>query len=361
MTTSNKRPHRVAVIPGDGIGLEVTRAALIVLHTAAAAFGLRMQTDDFDWGCEHYLKTGSMMPEDGLSILSEYDAILLGAVGDPTVPDHVSLWGLLIPIRRAFEQYVNLRPVRLLPNMKSPLRDRGEGDIDLVIVRENTEGEYSQLGGRHGRGIDEFAIQSAVFTGRGTRRIMEYALNLSYDRRKQVTSATKSNGLVHSMPFWDEIFAQVVARHPEIRTDSCHVDALAARLILQPDTVDVVVASNLFGDILSDVAAAIVGGLGVAPAGNINPERTYPSMFEAVHGSAPDIAGKGVANPVAQILASALMLRHLGEEDVAEAIESSVTGALADGVLTRDAGGVKGTFEVAEAVAERLAYTYPRV
>jgi tartrate dehydrogenase/decarboxylase/D-malate dehydrogenase len=349
--------HRIACIPGDGIGVEVTEEARGVLDRAAERFDFRLEWTDFDWSCERYLRTGRMMPEDGLDRLAEHDAVLLGAVGFPGVPDHVSLWGLLIPIRRAFDQYVNLRPVRLLPGLVSPLAGRAASDLDMVIVRENSEGEYSQIGGRHRPGTpEEFVVQQSVFTRRGVLRIIRYAFEVARERGGAVCSATKSNGLVHSMPFWDEVFAEVAAGYPDVPHEQCHVDALAARMVLQPDRVDVVVASNLFGDVLSDLAAAVVGGLGTAPSANINPERRHPSMFEAVHGSAPDIAGKGLANPVAQVLTAAMMLTHLGEHRAADAVRAAVDAVLRDGtVRTPDIGGESTTSKLGAAIRDAVA------
>jgi tartrate dehydrogenase/decarboxylase/D-malate dehydrogenase len=349
--------YRIASIPGDGIGVEVTEQARRVLDRAAELYGFDLRWTEFDWSCERYTRAGRMMPADGLDQLAEHDAILLGAVGFPGVPDHVSLWGLLIPIRRAFDQFVNLRPVRLLPGLRSPLAERQAADLDMVIVRENAEGEYSQIGGRHNvGGPDEFVVQQSVFTRRGTERIIRHAFELARERAGAVCSATKSNGLVHSMPFWDEVFAEVAGDYPDVAHEQCHVDALAARMVLQPDRVDVVVASNLFGDILSDLAAAVVGGLGTAPSGNINPERQHPSMFEAVHGSAPDIAGRGLANPVAQVLAGAMLLDHLGEHRAAAAVEAAVDSVLRDGVVrTPDIGGESTTTDLGKAIAEAVA------
>jgi tartrate dehydrogenase/decarboxylase / D-malate dehydrogenase len=349
--------YRIACIPGDGIGVEVTGEARRVLDRAAELHGFGLQWTDFDWSCERYARTGRMMPEDGLEKLAEHDAILLGAVGFPGVPDHVSLWGLLIPIRRAFDQYVNLRPVRLLPGLVSPLAGREAKELDIVIVRENSEGEYSQIGGRHNPGTPaEFVVQQSVFTRHGVERIISYAFEVARRRGGAVCSATKSNGLVHSMPFWDEVFAEVAAGYPDVPHEQCHVDALAARMVLQPDRVDVVVGSNLFGDILSDLAAAVVGGLGTAPSANINPERRHPSMFEAVHGSAPDIAGKGLANPVAQVLTGAMMLRHLGEDTAADAVREAVDAVLRDGtVRTPDIGGESTTAELGTAILDAVA------
>jgi tartrate dehydrogenase/decarboxylase/D-malate dehydrogenase len=348
--------YRIASIPGDGIGIDVTVEARKVLDRAAGLHGFGLQWTEFDWSCERYTKTGKMMPDDGIEQLSAFDGIFLGAVGFPGVPDHVSLWGLLIPVRRAFSQYVNLRPVRLLPGTTSALAGRTADELEMVIVRENSEGEYSEIGGRHNAGNPgEFVLQESVFTRVGVERIIRYAFDLARTRTGRVCSATKSNGLIHSMPFWDEIFASVAAEYPDVAAEQCHVDALAARMVLQPDRLDVVVGSNLFGDILSDLAAAVTGGLGMAPSGNINPQGEYPSMFEAVHGSAPDIAGQGIANPVAQVLAGAMMLEHLGETVAAQAINATVEKVLAEGaVLTPDLGGRATTAELGTAIADAL-------
>jgi len=299
-----------------------------------------------------------MMPADGLDQLRRFDAIYLGAVGFPGVPDHVSLWGLLIPIRRAFRQYVNLRPVRLLPGAHSPLAGRGPADIDMLIVRENNEGEYSEIGGRLHRGTpDEVAVQESVFTRRGCDRVMRYAFELARTRpRRHLTSATKSNGIIHSMPFWDERFAAMGREYPDVKTAQYHIDILTAHFVQHPDWFDVVVASNLFGDILSDLGPAIAGSIGLAPGGNINPEREYPSMFEPVHGSAPDIAGRGIANPIAQIWTGAMMLEHLGHPDAARAVVTAIEEQVTEGtLLTRDLGGKASTAEVGQAIAARIA------
>jgi tartrate dehydrogenase/decarboxylase / D-malate dehydrogenase len=370
MSGGGERSYGVAVIPGDGIGIEVTAAARVVLDAAAERHGFALRWTELDWGCGRYLATGAMMPADGLAVLARHDAVFLGAVGDPAVPDHVSLWGLLIPIRRAFDQYVNLRPMRLLPGVTSPLAGRGEADIDLVVVRENTEGEYSAVGGRHAvgtgplRGADgeaagpddreETAVQVALFTRRGVRRVVDYAFRTARGRGGGVVGATKSNGIIHTMPFWDEVFREVAAGYPDVPAELCHADALAARFVLDPGRIDVVVASNLFGDILSDLAAAIAGSLGLAASGNINPERRFPSMFESVHGSAPDIAGRGIANPVAQILAGAMMLDHLGEPSAARAVEQAVCAVLGGGPRTPDLGGTASTRDVTGAVVAAL-------
>jgi tartrate dehydrogenase/decarboxylase/D-malate dehydrogenase len=348
--------YRIASIPGDGIGVDVTVEARKVLDRAAGLHGFGLQWTEFDWSCERYAKTGKMMPDDGIEQLSAFDGIFLGAVGFPGVPDHISLWGLLIPVRRAFSQYVNLRPVRLLPGTTSALAGRTADELEMVIVRENSEGEYSAIGGRHNSGLpSEFVLQESVFTRVGVERIIRYAFELARTRTGRVCSATKSNGLIHSMPFWDEIFASVASEYPDVESEQCHVDALAARMVLRPDRLDVVVGSNLFGDILSDLAAAVTGGLGMAPSGNINPPGEYPSMFEAVHGSAPDIAGQGIANPVAQVLAGAMMLDHLGETVAAQAINAAVEKVLAEGaVLTPDLGGSATTTELGTAIAGAL-------
>ncbi|WP_329066868.1 tartrate dehydrogenase [Amycolatopsis sp. NBC_01480] len=348
--------YRIASIPGDGIGVDVTVEARKVLDAAAAKHGFSLAWNEFDWSCERYTKAGAMMPDDGVDQLAAFDGIFLGAVGFPGVPDHVSLWGLLIPLRRAFQQYVNLRPVRLLPGTTSVLAGRSAEELEMVIVRENSEGEYSAIGGRHNAGRpDEFVLQESVFTRVGVERIIRYAFELAGTRSGRVTSATKSNGLIHSMPFWDEIFAEVAAGYPDVCAEQCHVDALAARMVQAPERLDVVVGSNLFGDILSDLAAAVTGGLGMAPSGNINPSGEYPSMFEAVHGSAPDIAGQGIANPVAQILAGAMMLEHLGETVAAQAIRAAVDEVLTAGAeLTPDLGGTATTTRLGTAVAEAL-------
>ena len=350
--------HRIAVIPGDGIGREVVPEGTRVLDAAARRFNFELDWTTFDWSCQTYTETGRMMPADGLDQLRRFDAIYLGAVGFPGVPDHVSLWGLLIPIRRAFRQYVNLRPVRLLPGAHSPLAGRGPADIDMLIVRENNEGEYSEIGGRLHRGTpDEVAVQESVFTRRGCDRVMRYAFELARTRpRRHLTSATKSNGIIHSMPFWDERFAAMGREYPDVTTAQYHIDILTAHFVQHPDWFDVVVASNLFGDILSDLGPAIAGSIGLAPGGNINPEREYPSMFEPVHGSAPDIAGRGVANPIAQIWTGAMMLEHLGHPDAARAVVTAVEEQVKEGkLLTRDLGGKASTAEVGQAIAARIA------
>ena len=346
--------HRIAAIPGDGIGKEVVPEGQRVLEAAARRFGFELEWKHFDWSCEVYARTGRMMPEDGLEQLAAFEAIFLGAVGFPGVPDHVSLWGLLIPIRRGFRQYVNLRPVRLLEGARTPLAGRGPGDIDMMIVRENNEGEYSEIGGRLYRGMpEEMAVQQAIFTRKGCDRIMRYAFELAMKRPKRhVTSATKSNGIIHSMPYWDERFAAIGKEYPDVKTDQFHIDILTAHFVQHPDWFDVVMGSNLFGDILSDLGPAIAGSIGLAPGGNINPEKECPSMFEPVHGSAPDIAGQGIANPIAQVWTGAMMLEHLGEVEAARGVVAAIERVVKDGkVLTRDLGGTASTVAVGEAIA----------
>jgi tartrate dehydrogenase/decarboxylase/D-malate dehydrogenase len=348
--------HEIALIPGDGIGREVLPAGVAVLEAVGRRHGLRFSWKEYDWGCDRYVRTGTMMPGDGVDQVRSADAILLGAVGRPDVPDHVSLWGLLLPLRRGLAQYACVRPVKLLPGVTTPLAGRGAADIDFVIVRENNEGEYSRMGGRIYEGSDEeVVIQESVFTRRGVDRILEYAFRLAKTRRGHVTSATKSNGIFHSMPYWDERFAAAAARHPGVRTAQYHVDILAAHFVQHPDWFDVVVASNLFGDILSDLGAAVAGSIGVAPSANLNPERTFPSMFEPVHGSAPDIAGKGVANPVATVWATAMMLDHLGHPQAARAVERAIEATLSDSRLrTPDLGGRASTREVTEGIVQAV-------
>jgi tartrate dehydrogenase/decarboxylase/D-malate dehydrogenase len=349
--------HRIAVIPGDGIGNEVVPEGQRVLEAAARRFGFELAWTEFDWSCERFRKTGRMMPEDGLDQLRACEAIFLGAVGAPGVPDHVSLWGLLIPIRRTFHQYVNLRPVRLLRGVRSPLADRSPAEIDMVIVRENNEGEYSEIGGRLYKDTDEeLAVQQAVFTRKGCDRVMRYAFELARTRpRRHVTSATKSNGIIHSMPYWDERFAAMATQYPDVKTAQYHIDILTAHFVQHPDWFDVVVGSNLFGDILSDLGPAIAGSIGLAPGGNINPEKEHPSMFEPVHGSAPDIAGKGIANPIAQVWTGAMLLEHLGHTAAAHAIVRAIETVVADGkTVTRDLGGKASTREVGAALASLI-------
>ncbi len=348
----SNRTYRIAVIPGDGIGREVVPESMRVLEAAGRRFRFELNWRNFEWNCETYLKTGQMMPPDGLEQLRSFDAIFLGAVGHPDVPDHVSLWGLLIPIRRGFRQYVNLRPVRLLAGVEPAVKNFQPGQIDFCIVRENSEGEYSEIGGRLYQGTEEeLAVQESVFTRKGVDRVLRYAFELARTRRHHVTSATKSNGIIHTMPFWDERFRAVAREYPDVRTDQFHIDILTAHFVRHPDWFDVVVGSNLFGDILSDLGPAVVGSIGMAPSGNFNPEREFPSMFEPVHGSAPDIAGKGIANPIGQIGSGAMMLRHLGEQEAAVAIEDAISAALLDPKLhTPDIGGSASTRELSNAI-----------
>jgi tartrate dehydrogenase/decarboxylase/D-malate dehydrogenase len=348
--------YRIATIPGDGIGTEVVPEGIRAVDAAGRRFGIELTWDHFPWNCDFYLKTGRMMPADGLDQIRRHDAIFLGAVGFPGVPDHVSLWGLLIPIRRAFEQYVNLRPVRLMPGVPCPLRDKKPGDIDFLIVRENNEGEYSSIGGRIFDGTDqEMAVQQSIFTRRGVDRILRYAFELAMTRpKKHLTSATKSNGITVTMPFWDERFRIMSAQYPEVRVDQYHVDILTAHFVLHPEWFDVVVGSNLFGDILSDLGPGVTGTIGIAPSANLNPEREYPSCFEPVHGSAPDIAGRGIANPIGQIWSGAMMLEHLGHADAAGAIMAAIETVLREGPRTPDMGGTATTEELGKAVADAI-------
>jgi tartrate dehydrogenase/decarboxylase/D-malate dehydrogenase len=352
------RTHRIAVIPGDGIGKETTPEGLLVMDAAARRFGFNLKLDHYDWSCETYTKTGAMMPPDGMDQLRQSDSIFLGAVGWPGVPDHVSLWGLLIPIRRGFDQYVNLRPCKLLPGAVTPLANRTEKDIDFYVVRENTEGEYSNVGGRSFPGTDrEFVTQLTVMSRTGVDRILKYAFELALTRpRKHVTSATKSNGIIHTMPYWDERFALMGANYPDVKTAQYHIDILCAHFVQHPDWFDVVVGSNLFGDILSDLGPAIAGSIGIAASANINPERVFPSMFEPVHGSAPDIAGRFIANPIGQVWSGGMMLEHLGEVEAGAAILRAIETLLRDGgPRTRDMGGQASTQEVGKALAELVA------
>jgi tartrate dehydrogenase/decarboxylase / D-malate dehydrogenase len=349
--------HQIAVIAGDGIGKEVVPEGIRVLEAVGRGYGLDFLWKEFPWNSEGYAKTGRLMPEDGLEQLRGVDAIYLGAIGLPGVPDHVSLWGLLIPIRRQMRQYINLRPVRLLKGLVSPLKDRSPADIDFIIVRENNEGEYSEIGGRLYKGTEEeMAVQESVFTRKGVDRVLRYAFELARKRKaRHVTSATKSNGIIHTMPFWDERFATMAAEYSDIHADQFHIDILTAHFVLHPDWFDVVVGSNLFGDILSDLGPALAGGIGIAPSANINPAREYPSMFEPVHGSAPDIAGQGIANPIGQIWSGALMLDHLGHPEAAAAVEKAIETVLENTPLrTPDMGGKASTEDLGKAIAEAL-------
>ena len=351
------RDYRIAVIPGDGIGNEVVPEAVRVLDAAAEiTASCRLRYEHFPWGCEYYLEHGAMMAVDGLATLRPFDAIFFGAVGYPSVPDHVSLHGLRLPICQGFEQYVCYRPSVLLAGVRSPLAGKAPGDVDFVVVRENTEGEYAGAGGRSHRGLPiEVAVQSAIFTRTGVERVVRYAFQLAQRRRKRLVSATKSNAQQFAMTLWDEVASAVSLEFPDVALERVLIDALAARFVLAPESLDVVVASNLFGDILTDLGAAICGSMGLAPSGNINPEREYPSMFEPVHGSAPDIVGKGIANPVAQIASGAMMLEFLGEKQAADLVTAAVRGVLADGrALTPDLGGSARTTQVTEAVLARM-------
>lgn len=348
---------RVAVIPGDGIGGEVVSAALPVLDRAAEKAGVRIRWKRFHWGCDFYHTTGRMMPEDGLELLREYDAIFFGAVGRPDVPDHISVRELIIPIRQRFDQYINLRPMKLLEGVRSPLASATPGTFDMVCVRENSEGEYTGAGGRFGEGTpEEAAEQTGVFTRRGVERAARFAFQLAANRpRRLLASATKSNALQHSMVLWDEVVAEVATEFPTVTWRSYHVDALAARMVTHPDTLDVIFASNLFGDILSDLGAALTGSLGLAPGANLNPEREFPSMFEPIHGSAPDIAGSGSANPIGAIWAGAMMFRHLGLTGPADRITGAIESTLAAGtVRTPDLGGTAETMDMARAIGDHL-------
>jgi tartrate dehydrogenase/decarboxylase/D-malate dehydrogenase len=351
------KSFRVAVIAGDGIGKEVVPEGIRVVDAAGERFGFRCEWTPFDWSCERYVATGKMMPDDGLAQLRRFDAIFLGAVGHPNVPDHISLWGLLIPIRRAFQQYVNLRPVKLFDGIETPLKNWKPGEIEFVIVRENCEGEYSNVGGRMYEGTpNELAVQQAIFTRLGVTRIIRYAFELARTRKKRLTSATKSNGIIFTMPFWDEIFREVAKDYPDVKTGQYHIDILTAHFVRHPDWFDVVVGSNLFGDILSDLGPAVVGSIGIAPSANLNPEKEFPSMFEPVHGSAPDIAGKGIANPIGQIWSGAMMLRHFGENEAANAVEGAIAGVLASGkARTPDIGGQSSTKELGAAIEAAIS------
>ncbi len=356
----NSRSHRVAAIAGDGIGKEVMPEALRVLEKVSGRYGFEVKIDTFDFAsCDYYAQHGQMMPDDWKAQIGGHDAILFGAVGWPaTVPDHISLWGSLLKFRREFDQYVNLRPVRLMPGVPCPLVGRKPGDVDFFVVRENTEGEYSSVGGRQFEGTErEQAVQLATFTRTGTDRILRYAFELAKTRpRRHVTSATKSNGITVTMPYWDERFAAMAKHYPDIGTAQFHIDILCAHFVQHPDWFDVVVGSNLFGDILSDLGPAVAGSIGIAPSANINPERIHPSMFEPVHGSAPDIAGQHICNPIGQIWSGALMLEHLGEHAAAAAILRAIETLLGEGgPRTRDIGGTANTAEVGRALADLVA------
>ncbi|RNB81198.1 tartrate dehydrogenase [Brevibacillus fluminis] len=353
------RNHSIALLPGDGIGVDVIQEGKKVLEVASQLDGgFTISFESFDWGCEYYSKHGKMMPDDGLDQLKQFDSIYLGAVGFPGVPDHVSLWGLLLPIRRHFQQYINIRPVKLLRGIPSPLANRTQTDLDFIVIRENNEGEYSNIGGRMYEGTSQdMAIQASVFTRQGVEKVLRYAYQVAQKsgKRKRITAATKSNGITYTMPFWDEYIQKINAEFPDIETSIIHIDALCSFFVTKPDSFDVVVASNLFGDILTDLGAGIIGGMGIAPSANINPEKKFPSMFEPVHGSAPDIAGKGIANPIASIWCASMMLEHLGELDAAHAIMEAMQDVLEERkFVTPDLGGIASTEEVGNAICKRL-------
>jgi tartrate dehydrogenase/decarboxylase/D-malate dehydrogenase len=350
--------YRIAVIPGDGIGGEVIPAAIRVLEAAGERNQVRLAWEIFPWGSDYYFEHGRMMPEDALDHLRPLDAILFGAVGDPRLQDNVTLNGLLLPIRRRFDQYACVRPARLYPGVRGPLAGKQPGEIDFIVVRENTEGEYAQIGGvLYSGSPHEVAVQSAMFTRHGTERIIRFAFELARrrDKARLLTSVTKSNAQGYSMAFWDRVFADVARDYPDVRTASLLVDAACMDLVRRPESFDVIVASNLFGDILTDLSAAVTGSLGLAPSANLNPPRTFPSMFEPVHGSAPDIVGRGIANPMATMLAGAQMLDFLGEPSAAALVETAVVGVLADQrVLTPDLGGTATTEAVTDAIVARV-------
>jgi len=349
--------YKIASIQGDGIGKEVVPEAIRVIEALSSQHGFEVTFKEFPYSCKYYLKTGMMMPEDGIERLRAYDAIFLGAVGDPQVPDHVSLWGLLIPIRRQMRQYVNVRPVKLLPGVESPLANRKPGEIDFVVVRENNEGEYSEIGGRLYEGTElEMVIQETVFTRNGVDRVLRYAFELAQSRKKKhLTSATKSNGIIHTMPYWDERFRAISQEYPDVKTDQFHIDILTAHFVHHPDWFDVVVGSNLFGDILSDLGPAVAGSIGIAASANLNPEKKFPSMFEPVHGSAPDIAGKGIANPIGTLWSAQAMMEFLGEEKAAQSLMAAIERVTSEKILTPDLGGKATTKEFTDAVLARIS------
>ena len=350
--------HRIAVIPGDGIGSEVVPEGIRVLDAAARRFGIDLRYDGFDFAsCDYYARHGQMMPDDWKEQIGGHDAIFFGAVGWPEkVPDHISLWGSLLLFRREFDQYVNLRPVRLMPGVASPLVNRQPGDIDFYVVRENTEGEYSSVGGKMFAGTErEVVMQESIFSRVGVDRVLRYAFELARRRpKKHLTAATKSNGIFISMPYWDERVAEMARNYPDVKVDKFHIDILTAHFVRHPDWFDVVVASNLFGDILSDLGPACTGTIGIAPSANINPERKFPSLFEPVHGSAPDIAGQGIANPIGQIWSGAMMLDHLGQAAAHDAIVRAIEKVTAEGPRTPDMGGKASTSDVGKAVADAV-------
>jgi tartrate dehydrogenase/decarboxylase/D-malate dehydrogenase len=350
--------YAIAAIPGDGVGADVTRAARQVLNAACPNWNIELRYTEFDWGAEYYFHHGRMMPQDAVERLRPFDAILLGAVGHPDIPDHITLNGLLLPIRRTFDQYANIRPAYLYPGVTSPLAGKRGGDIDMVIVRENTEGEYAQVGGFvHHNHPGEVAVQSGVFTRHGIERVVRFAFDLAVRRgkKRRVTSVTKSNAQGYGLVLWDRVFEEVAAEYPDIETESLLVDAAAMNFIRRPESFDVVVASNLFGDILSDISAIIIGSIGLAASANLDPTRRSPSMFEPVHGSAPDIAGKGIVNPMAAMLSASMMLDHLGQPEAAAAIEGAIASVLKHGVVrTPDLGGTSRTEQVTNAVVAAI-------
>ena len=348
---------KVAVIPGDGIGKEVIPEGMRVLEAAGNKHGINFEWQEFDWSCEMYLKTGQMMPEDGIDQLRAFDAVYLGAAGFPTVPDHISLWGLLIPIRREFDQHINLRPVRLFDGVPCPLAGREPGDIDFYVVRENVEGEYSSIGGIQYEGTEhEVVVQQSVFTRRGVDRVLKYAFELAQSRdAKHLTSATKSNGIIHSMPYWDSRVAEMAKNYPDVTVDQYHIDILTANFVRMPDRFDVVVGSNLFGDILSDLGPACTGTIAIAPSANLNPSGEHPSMFEPVHGSAPDIFGQKIANPIGTIWAGAMMLQHLGHQDAHDTIMTAIESTLRERAsLTPDMGGKANTEDLGKTIESAI-------
>jgi len=352
-----KKNLKIALIPGDGIGKEVIPEGIRVLEKAATKHGINIKWTEFDWSCETFLKTGHMMPEDGIEQLRNFDAIYLGAVGFPDVLDHVSLWGLLIPIRRQFDQFVNLRPVRLFEGIPCPLANKNPGDIDFYVVRENVEGEYSAIGGIQYEGTEnEIVSQQSIFTRHGTDRIIKYAFELAKSRsEKHLSSATKSNGIIHSMPYWDKRLNEIAKSYAEVKVDQFHIDILTAKFVLMPEHFDVVVASNLFGDILSDLGPACAGTIAIAPSANINPKHEFPSMFEPVHGSAPDIFGHKIANPIGAIWAGAMMLEHLGQKEAHDSIIKAIEIVLRNGrELTPDMGGKSNTVDLGKAIAATI-------
>ncbi|HSG41950.1 MAG TPA: tartrate dehydrogenase [Anaerolineales bacterium] len=348
--------YRIASIPGDGIGKEIMPEGIKVLNVLAdVTQSYKIEWTEFPWGSEYYLKNGEMMPADGVKTLQEFDAIYFGAVGWPEVPDHITLWGLRLPICQGFQQYANVRPALLYPGVKGPLAGKDPGAIDLVVVRENTEGEYAGVGGRAQKGTkQEVATETSVFTCTGVERVIRYAFELAAKRRNKVSSVTKSNAQRYGFVLWDEIFQAVSSEYPQIETERVLVDAMAARFVLNPESLDVVVASNLHGDILTDLGGAIVGSLGMAPSGNINPEKDYPSMFEPVHGSAPDIYGKGIANPIGMFLSGAMMLDFLGESEAGKLIEKAVRETTSQGILPPDVGGNTKTKDVTQFVIDAI-------